>query len=142
MAHDRQGRALAQLVQVRRMEALARRSEALAALGRVAALDRQIDGIDARVAAEAAALADYADMPALGRWADGMDANRRSLVRRRAGEQRQADALVARAAAAEMVTEQHRELLADHRRKQTEARRRAAERAEWEALAARFAGPR
>ena len=99
------------------------------------AVDRQIGAIAERVAAEAAAHADPADVPTLARWTDLMEGRRLTLLARKAGEQHQADALAARATAADTIAEQHRELLAQRHRKLSEDQRRTRERAEWEALA-------
>jgi|GEM_PF-6627998 len=142
MTDDRQGRALAQLLQLKRLDAHSRQREAQAARAQALETGRHIAGLDGRVAAEAGVLSDYADAPALGRWLDLMDANRTALAHRQAGEERQAAALAQRAAEADRIAEQHKEVLAQHRRSQAETRRRAAERAEWEALAALYAKPR
>lgn len=135
MRNDRQALALAQLLQLRRQQALAERRQALAASARVQAVDRQIRTIDAQVATEVGSLAQPADLPAMGRWADLMDGKRAVLGERRAAEQRQAEALALRAAKADTVAEQYRELLKDRRLKLAEDRRRARDRATWEALA-------
>ena len=127
------------MLQWKRLQALAEQREALSAAARVASVDRHIETIDGRVAAEAALLADYADAPALGLWASAMDRRRDGLLRRRATEQCQAAALAARAAAAAMAAEQHKDLLDLERRKLHEQHKRARERADWEALALLFA---
>jgi len=141
MADDRQGRALGQLLQLRDLEAHAAAREAQVAAARVAAVGQQIAGLDERVLVEAAALSDYADAGALGRWADVMDDKRTGLVRHMAGEQRRASQLADRANATDRVAEHHRELLGDHRRRLADHQRRARERAEWEALSALFSQP-
>ncbi len=141
MPDNGQTRALAQLFQWKRLQAIAERREALAAAARVSALDRHIETIDSRIAAEADVLADYADAPALGRWVGLMDGKRDGLLHRWAAEQRQALALAASAAAADTAAEQHKELLDLEHRKLRDQQQRARERAEWEALALLFASP-
>lgn len=141
MRNDRQARALAQLLQLRRQQAMAERRLALAASARVEAVDRQIRTIGAQMATEVGGLAQPVDLPAMWRWADLMDGKRAALEERRAAEQRRAEALALRAAEADTVAEQYRELLDDRRRTLAEDRRRARDRGEWEALALLFAAP-
>ena len=93
------------------------------------------------MAREADSLAEPADAPALGRWSDLMDAKRAVLCERRVGEQRQAEALAVRAAEADTAAERYRELLQERQRRLADMKRRARERAEWEALAVLFTPP-
>ncbi len=142
MRNDPEARALAQLLQLKQLQAAVERRQALAAAARVEEVDKQIGSIVERMAAEADTLAEPADAPALGRWADLMDGKRAALRERRAGEQRQADALAVRAAEADTAAERYRELLKERQRRLAERERRALERAEWEALAVLFAPSR
>jgi hypothetical protein len=135
MPDDRRTKALARLQQLQRLQALAAQRQAAAARASAATYERQIACVEERVTAEAAAITDYTDIPALGRWADLMDSRRDGLVRRKAAEQQRADLLARKAAAAQLTVEQHAELL-NHLRKRLQAeRQREASRAEWESAA-------
>jgi len=141
MRDNCEARALTQLLQLKQFQAMAERRQALVAASRVEVVDRQIGSIGERMAVEANSLAEPVDALALGRWTDLMDGKRAALWEQRATEQRHAEALARRAAAADTMAEQYRELLKERRRKLNVARRRARERAEWEAQAVLFAVP-
>lgn len=136
MPDDRRTKALAELHQLQRLQALAVQQHAAQAQAGVAAVGRQIAELERRVAAEAAALDDYRDAAALGRWTDLMDRRRGGLLRRQAEAQQHADRLASKAATARLAVEQHAELLRHLRTQLRMGQRRAAIRKEWETAAA------
>ena len=138
MSNRRQAKALARLKQLKQANAMAAQRQAITAKAQVAATEQSILAIDQRVIQEASAMADYADTPALGRWADLMDNRRSSLAQRKAAEQGLADALAQKAAAAQLTVEQYSALLKDLNRQHRQQLRRAAALTEWEALAQSF----
>jgi hypothetical protein len=134
MPDRRQSKTLARLKQLKQANAMAAQRQAMAAQEQVTDTELSIAAMDQRVVEEASAMADYADTPALGRWADLMDHRRDGLLQRKAAEQRVADALAQKAAAAQLTVEQYGLLLKNLERQQRDQQQRAAALAEWEAL--------
>jgi hypothetical protein len=135
MRNLRQSKALARLKQLKEVQTMTIRRQTSAALAQVAATEQTIEALDSRVAQEASGLNDYADTPALGRWADLMDRRRLALQNQRSAQVQQAEALAEQAAAAELVIEQYDLLLQGLQRQKHKDRQRAANMIEWEAIA-------
>ncbi len=137
MPDDRQTKALTKLHYLQRLQALSAQQQAAQAQAAATAIGQQIAGLDRRVTAEAAALADYRDAAAMGRWADLMDHRRGGLLHRQAEAQQHADRLAIKAATARLTVEQHGELLRHLREQLRIEERRVATRKEWEIAAAK-----